>query len=440
MEAIAMDQTAIQTGPPPPKGDTSIQPGAPPVGANGTPQTPDFKARPQKHFVWQVLEMAADLRITVTLFVLSLLLVFWGTLAQVDNGVWTIVAKYFRSFYVWVPLKVVCFNSIESTLPILFPGGWLIGSVMLANLLAAHAVRFKLAWNRAGILLIHAGLIIIMLGELITGLYAVEGMVEIKEGGTVRHVVHPGQPELAVIERLSAKEDKVVTVPAPHLPTNAVIDDARLPFKLEVVQYMVNSQLVSAPQNKLATMGYGKMHIAKELPEVSGVSTEQRHDAPSAYVKLFDRTGKELGTWLFSYHFDAQRIEVGGKKYEVALRFKQRDRDFSLHLTKFTHEVFAGTDKPKDFHSYVILKDPKENIEREEEIYMNHPLHYKGETFYQSSWTTDPNTGKANGTILQVVRNPGWVLPYLSCLLVGVGMLVHFGAMLYKFVDKRAVR
>jgi hypothetical protein len=29
-------------------------------------------------------------------------------------------------------------------------------------------------------------------------------------------------------------------------------------------------------------------------------------------------------------------------------------------------------------------------------------------------------------SILQVVQNPGWLIPYISCLLVTVGLLVHF--------------
>src|ERR1019366_10767223 len=110
-------------------------------------------------------------------------LVFWGTLAQVDNGVWTVVKQYFRSAYVLVPLKVVLFNAVRSSdVVVPFPGGWLIGGAMLVNLLAAHAIRFKLAWNRVGILLIHAGIIIMMLGELVTGHFAIEGNLVIPIG------------------------------------------------------------------------------------------------------------------------------------------------------------------------------------------------------------------------------------------------------------------
>ena len=129
---------------------------------------------------------------------------------------------------------------------------------------------------------------------------------------------------------------------------------------------------------------------------------------------------------------------MDGKKYKVLLRFKETTRPFSMHLNDFQHKVFPGTEKPKDFHSYVTLIDPNDKLERQEEIYMNHPLYYNGETYYQSSWMTDVN-GKANGTVLQVVRNPGWLLPYISCGIVGFGLLIHFGITLFRFCNASKV-
>src|SRR4030095_8672606 len=66
----------------------------------------------------------------------------------------------------------------------------------------------------------------------------------------------------------------------------------------------------------------------------------------------------------------------------------------------------------------------------------NHPLYYAGETFYQQ--TFDEKTEKT--TVLQVVRNPGWALPYISCTMVALGMLIHFGAVLLEFFRKRALQ
>ena len=78
------------------------------------------------------------------------------------------------------------------------------------------------------------------------------------------------------------------------------------------------------------------------------------------------------------------------------------------------------------------LVDEAQGIDRTVNIWMNNPLRYAGETFYQSSFEPGRNV-----TILQVVRNDGWLLPYLSCMFVGVGLAVHMGGNLVRFLRRR---
>src|SRR6266542_483106 len=106
---------------------------------------------------------------------------------------------------------------------------------------------------------------------------------------------------------------------------------------------------------------------------------------------------------------------------------------FSLELLKFTHQKYIGTDIPKDFASLVRVRNPKSGEDREVRIYMNNPLRYDGETFYQSGY--DENDPRV--TILQVVRNPGWLTPYLACTLVSLGLIYHFVMHLVDFALKR---
>ena len=40
--------------------------------------------------------------------------------------------------------------------------------------------------------------------------------------------------------------------------------------------------------------------------------------------------------------------------------------------------------------------------------------------------------------MLQVVRNPGWMMPYVSCFMVSLGMALHFGLNLVQFLNRRA--
>jgi ABC-type transport system involved in cytochrome c biogenesis permease subunit len=425
--------------------ETAITAAAPKraLAAASVGPAPPLPSIRKEGLLWRVLCALASLRITVVLFALALVLVFFGTLAQMNAGIWTVVNDYFRSWgLVWVPFQLfVQFGQVffgvshdaylGGSFP--FPTGFTIGAVMMVNLLAAHIVRFRLTWKRAGILVLHAGLIVLMVSEFITANFAVEGSMVILDGGSSNYLEESKYTELAIINHLNAKEDEVVVIPDRILRQGGLIHNKLLPFDVEVVRFMVNSALTRAEgaADNPADRGAGTRVVALPRPEVAGASQEQKVNVPSAYVRLRKPGGEALGTYLVSLMLDPQTVTVGGTAYEVALRFKRSYRPYTIHLLKFHHEVYPGTNKPKDFSSYVRLVDPSRGEDREVRIWMNHPLRYAGETFYQQSFLE----GDA-GTVLQVVRNPGWLLPYIACLMVAVGMLFHFGVKLVGFLTR----
>ena len=63
---------------------------------------------------------------------------------------------------------------------------------------------------------------------------------------------------------------------------------------------------------------------------------------------------------------------------------------------------------------------------------MNTPLRYAGETFYQSAFIPGDR-----GTILQVVKNVGWMIPYVACMIVATGLIAHMGNNLFSFLQRR---
>src|SRR5262249_26778158 len=63
------------------------------------------------------------------------------------------------------------------------------------------------------------------------------------------------------------------------------------------------------------------------------------------------------------------------------------------------------------------------------------PLRFNGETFYQSTVGVDPIT-REETTGLQVVTNTGWMIPYVSCMIVAVGMLSQFTVTLLRFLRR----
>ena len=228
------------------------------------------------------------------------------------------------------------------------------------------------------------------------------------------------------------------------------IHDDALPFDIEVVRYMTNSAMQQEPPEGTtnpANAGAGQAVVAVERPEVSGANPDQEVDVPSAYVTFKNKdTGESLGTYLVSLLFSinnrAQHVTLDGKSYDVSLRFKRTYKPYTLHLLEFKHEKYLGTEIPKNFCSRVRLVDPTRHEDREVEISMNHPLWHgsynpffpSGETFYQYHFLPDDR-----GTVLQVVRNPGWALPYIACFMMAVGLLAHFGISLHGFIMGRVV-
>ena len=256
-------------------------------------------------FLGRFIKIFTSLRLTVVILALAMALVFAGTLVEVHIGLYGAQSEFFRSFFVyWQPQHTAW------KIPV-FPGGYLIGVLLLINLVAAHSSRFKFSREKIGIWMIHAGLVLLLAGQLFTDMSAVESRMHLRVGET-------------------------------------------------------------------------------------------------------------------------KNYSESGRAYELQLRPERFYLPFSLHLLEFRHDVYPGTDIPRNYSSRLLLDRPDTGEHREVLIYMNNPLRCAGLTLYQAGFDVDDQ-----GTILQVVKNPGWFTPYLACGLVTTGMIVQFLSHLILFLRRR---
>src|SRR5262249_49886016 len=153
------------------------------------------------------------------------------------------------------------------------------------------------------------------------------------------------------------------------------------------------------------------------------VATMEDRNLPCALVEVLTPQNS-LGTWLVSaLKSTRQSFTNAGHTYQLALRFTRYYKPFSLRLLEFRHERYRGTDVPKNFQSRVRIENPVSGENREVDIYMNNPLRYNGETYYQASFAPDNDQRVNKVTVLQVVRNPSWLTPYFACVLVALGLI-----------------
>jgi ABC-type transport system involved in cytochrome c biogenesis permease subunit len=523
--------------------------------------------------VLKLLLPLASLRLTVVLFAMAIFLIFAGTMAQVEQDIWDVMRQYFRAYLAWIDFQVFFPPSFFPGDPwqvsggFYFPGGFLIGGAMFVNLLAAHALRFKvqatgarlvaglavialgamLTWlvvmggsgketiesavpfewsllwtamkwtlvvlwgagayaftqlphqrklerwllvgfevamgallvflftfseqatlgdssmrilwqlikgglaglvllagcvlvfrKRAGIVLLHGGIMLVMANELVVHNLHEEGQMQLLEGQTVDYVYDVRAIELAVVDPSDPNTDDVVVVPQGMLEQTDTIRDQNLPFDVRVDKYLTNSTLERPKKDEKnpATAGFGLEAVAVPKRAGTGTDASGKVDLASAYVTLFKKGASQpIGTYLVGIAAPVQKVELDGKSYDLQLRFKRTYKPYSIHLADVRADMYLGTNTPKNYSSDIRLVDKSRNVDRDVHIWMNNPLRFAGETFYQSSY--DPGEGGREVTVLAVVTNTGWMIPYVACMLVGTGMLAQFSITLVRFLRRR---
>lgn len=377
--------------------------------------------------VKKIVYFFSSVRLTVALLVLGCILVFWGTIAQVHLGLYKAQNEFFRSFLIYGNLGGL-------KIPI-FPGGYLIGSILLLNLLVAHARYYQPGKRKIGIILIHFGVVLLLLGQMLTDALSIESTMHLRIGETRNFSEADRAYELAVIDTTDKDTDKVVAIPGHRLMRAGEFNDPDLlPFIVRVKTYYANSSLMEQPtagyEKPKITTGMGSNVYWREMPRETEMN---RVDVPSALIEIATPHGS-AGTFLVSGFLErAQSFKAGDRTYEMILRPQRFYKPFSIHLVEFHHDIYPGTDIPRNFSSRVRLQNLATAENREVLIYMNNPLRYGGETFYQASYDPDDH-----GSVLQDVRNPSWLTPYFSCILVAIGLVWQFLSSLIPFLKRRA--
>lgn len=382
--------------------------------------------------LWKFL---TSLRLTIVLLAMCIILVFVGTVAQADEGLFQVQQRYFRH---WLVIGTTLWGKHMPWF--VWPGGYTLGTSLLVNLAAAHIKRFRWSWSKVGIHLTHLGIITLLVGQLATDMLQKETRMTFLEGQTAGFVEDHRAHELAFVSDAGNGQDQVVSIPETFVQKVGKLEAPQLPFTVEVKEYHPNAEVRQrAPMmdkgGPPATQGAGTKATMIPQPEAKDMDTK---NLPAAILEI-SKDGKSLGTWLASPFLLPQDVEVDGKTYHMAFREERTYLPYAITLVQATHKNYAGSDTPKDFRSRVKIANPGTHENREVEISMNNPLRYSGLAFFQYQMTKDELDRQPGQSVLQVVHNPSWLVPYIGCIVVAAGMLWQFLHHLVGFISKRRV-
>jgi hypothetical protein len=119
-----------------------------------------------------MIKFLSSPRITVACLFLLFILTFWGTIAQVQQGLYAAQDRFFNSF----------FFLAAGFIP--FPGAQLVLWVFFVNLICSIILTFKkyTQWVNAGLLIVHLGLILYFVAAFMIFHFSQESSVRLAEG------------------------------------------------------------------------------------------------------------------------------------------------------------------------------------------------------------------------------------------------------------------
>ena len=112
--------------------------------------------------------------------------------------------------------------------------------------------------------------------------------------------------------------------------------------------------------------------------------------------------------------------EINGELFFVEFRRKRTYLPFSIELLDFKKVMHPATNVAKSFSSEINLVEDR--IPRRVLIQMNEPLRHRGYTFYQASFVEGL---EKETTVLATVKNYGRMFPYISSIIMSIGLLIH---------------
>lgn len=396
-----------------------------------------------------VIKFFSSIHLTLFLLTASVILIFFGTLDQVHYGIYHTQQKYFEHlFVVWqYPLQWIYGDQLR-WLHIPMPGGYLIGPLLVINLVCAHFRYFRPSWKKAGIPMIHAGIVLLLLGQLWTQVRQKEYFLWLAEGEKSNFVESFHYDELVILDHSHEGFTRQFSWDGRAVQrVGNVLRHDDLPFEIEVVWYARNGAIFPRPEASAAsfpTMPFNRgIGAERDLIVLAQPPTyaEGERNVKTAIVRLRSED-TELGTWLVANlfrqttpmreAFPRQTFEYQGREYEISLRFARAYLPADIELLRFSHDRYPGTDIPFNFSSDVRIHEHASGIQRETLIYMNHPLRYAGLTFYQASFAENDTM-----SMFQVVHNPARWIPYIATTLTSLGLLVQFLISLFLHTGKR---
>ena len=348
-----------------------------------------------------------------------IILVFFGTIAQKDIGLYASQMKYFSSFYFlflgFIPL----------------PGGRLVLLLMTVNLFSSMFKRNLWQLKKIGIIIVHLGGLLLLAGGGLTAYFSSEGNMVIAEGESSNYVDDYHNMELAFVNNSLKDSLEYIVVDESLLYEGSrfqIFDEGP---EIYIISNIKNVRIENriSPADSIYKGLLEKFVLLPKKPE-----PENTQNRPALIYKIQGTSNGSDGIYgLFLGQGLNDPFKINDQIFHSEYRRERTYVPFNIELIDFEKIMHPGTNVAKSFSSDVNLIE--NDIPRRTLIKMNEPLRHKGYTFFQASFIDDSDV---ETTVLATVKNYGRLFPYISSIIMSIGLLIHLLLMIPKMVRRKS--
>jgi len=350
-----------------------------------------------------VFRFFSSIKLTVVCLLWLTVLVVWGTIYQKYHGIYEAQDFFFNPLFLfkYTPL----------------PGGMLVMGLLFLNLLTSFFVHYQAGWRMPGLMLTHVGLIMLLLGGLVTRITGIEARVRLLEGQGTNMAFSITEWEIYQVTALTQYRE-VEAVYLDEIGKRDRIKFQDSDIQLTVRELQINSRGVPSQEQTVPGL--------KSPSRFSALQPLKKDKEPFKNipgVRLQVEGSKDVQELLIwgADSLPAKVEQEDGTAVYIGLRRRRYEIPF-MRLLEFEHIYHPGSQVPKEFRSRVEL-ELGEDRQRSVDIHMNHPLRLNGWTFFQHSFNAEQATEMSE---FAATRNSGRLIAYWATGITSVGLALHF--------------
>jgi len=373
----------------------------------------------------RIIDIFSSYGLACALLLCMFFLTFFGTIYQVDHGLYQAKQTFFSSWFLWT-------GEAGASVPY-FPGGLLCMSLLMMNMTMGGFIRMRITKRNIGVVVIHFGVAFMLLAGLVKLWKAEEGQLTLAEGQRSNYFSSLFDWEVAIWDLDGKGNQREFVIPGSQFDdldgdTSRHFTSDELPFELDLSGYLPDCRVLPKGPNWQSS---GKPVDGFGLLAGRTGSQDESYIA-GLHVRVFADGQTEDGL-LWGRQFEPLTVEAGGRRWAIDLRHERYEMPFTIRLDVFEKEDYPGITMAKAYRSTVTKFEG--GAQERVLIQMNEPLRRDNLILFQSSFG---NQGGATFSTFSVVRNVSDKWPEYSLYVVTLGMLIAFISKLYKYIQREA--